>query len=114
MLERRDWRRIRRLLDKVKPTTSRCENASWAFIGIFFTSIALLVTIPPNDERKEVWILAWTMLLSSLIFSVSFALLASWQKKNTENSIDQVKEEMDFFEDRFLFSDDENDDAENQ
>jgi len=110
MLERREWRRIRKFLDKVKPVSSRCENACWACLGIFFTSITLIITLQPNEERKEVWILAWTMLIVSLIFSISFALFSNWQKKNTDTSIDQIKEEMDFFEDRFIFSDDDKDD----
>jgi amino acid transporter len=106
VLEQREWKRIKKLLEKVKPNSSRFENACWAFIGVFFTSIALLVTLPPNDERQWIWILAWTMLIVSLILSIAFGLLSNWQKKNTENSIDQIKEEMDFFEDRFILSGD--------
>lgn len=107
VMEKREWEKIKGLLDEVEVASPFYQNACWAGLGILATSIIFLATISPEEKRIWIFILAWVMVCISLVFSIVFAVISYWEKKRTLASIEQIKKEMEFFEGRFLFQDDE-------
>ncbi len=108
VMEKREWEKIKGSLDEVKVFSAFYQNACWASLGILASSIIFLVTISPEEKRLWIFVLAWVMFFLSLGFSIGFALISLREGKRTLASIEQIKREMEFFEGRFLFQDDEN------
>lgn len=103
-VEKRELEKIKKLLDKVKPVSSFCQNAFWVSIALIVSAIFFLASVPPTDKREWIWILAWTMPLVFLISSVIFGLVSRKEKRTLATSIEQIKEEIQFIEEKFILN----------
>ncbi len=104
-INRKDLIRIKNYLDELKPASSFWKNACSVSIGVLASSIIFVISISPKEKRLLVFVIAWTMLIISLILSVIFGIVAMLKTDEIEISSSRIKKEIEMLEEDFYFSD---------
>lgn len=101
-LNRREWQKVKNMLDEVKPPSSTFQNIAFACVGLFPTALTFLINLQfLENVPVSVWILAWVMTVTSpIVFLIAF--VASRQSRQAAiTSIEAVKAEMAYIEDQY-------------
>lgn len=98
-----DWALIKRMIERVPPSKRKIQDATSIFIGIFFSALLSLIGfyIVPGVPMW-IYVVVWTLTIVSLILSIVLYLLSKQQKEEIITSIDEVKEEMELIENKFV------------
>ena len=95
------------MIAKVKAPSQFYQSAFWASTSLFVAAVIFLLTIPATEEREWVRISGWTMFVLFPISSVISLLVWKKEKSDFSASIEQIKEEIEYIEGKYLSGDED-------
>lgn len=101
-ITRQDWRKIKKLLDSVGHSSTTYQNIAFVWGGMFPTAATFLITLYLSQNVQQwMWILAWVLTLISPLLFASFYITSRKLEKFTASSIEAIKAEMDYMENKY-------------
>jgi hypothetical protein len=101
-LTRQDWYKIKKLLDSVGNSSAIYQNIAFVWAGMFPTATSFLITLYLSQNvRQWMWILAWVLTLISPLLFVAFYVTSRKLEKFMASSIEAIKAEMDYMENKY-------------
>lgn len=101
MLERADWRRIRRNVGRLaEPLTDQAATWSATAVGVFFASLIGGIALIASHAATAFWIAFLVLALCALPFAICFHVIGQTEQRRHGTSVASVCEDMDDIGDR--------------